>query len=37
MENSIKNSKHIAKSAVVTGFETNWTADEELKSSSNSE
>lgn len=33
MENSIKNSKHIAKSAVVTGFTTNKTADEKLKTS----
>lgn len=34
MENSIKNSKHIAKSAVVTGFATNKTADEKLKRNS---
>ena len=33
MENSIKNSKHIAKSAVITGFTTNKTADEKLKTS----
>ena len=33
MENSIKNSKHIAKSAVITGFATNKTADEKLKTS----
>lgn len=34
MENSIKNSKHIAKSAVITGFTTNKTADEKLKRTS---
>ena len=34
MENSIQNSKHIAKSAVVTGFATNKTADEKLKRTS---
>ena len=34
MENSIKNSKHIAKSAVITGFATNKTADEKLKRNS---
>ena len=33
MENSIKNSKHIVKSAVITGFATNKTADEKLKTS----
>ena len=33
MENSRKNSKHIAKSAVITGFATNKTADEKLKTS----
>ena len=33
MENSIKNSTHIAKSAVITGFTTNKTADKKLKTS----